>query len=294
LSLFILFKSQFFKVNSEDFKDEKKLADRLKESYRVTIYDIEDHSEVSSFLTTRGKFYFYTSLLTALIIILTCCLIIFTPIKKLIPGYGDILQNDKYIELNKKLDQLELDIENQAVYNAGLQKLLTAAETNDSNDNRKESDKSDNKNQTLEKSKNYITTNEVEESNEARELNQLVFTPPVKGIVSAEFDLKKNHYGIDILSTKNTPIIAALPGVVINADWSVDTGNTIYIQHAKNIVTSYKHNSALLVSEGDQVKAGQAIAIIGNTGKLTNGPHLHFELWFDGQAVNPMNFINFN
>ena len=74
----------------------------------------------------------------------------------------------------------------------------------------------------------------------------------------------------------------------------METGNTIAIQHRDNVITFYKHNSALLKKVGNMVKAGEAIAIIGNTGDHSTGPHLHFELWHKGIPVDPMDFINFN
>ena len=124
-------------------------------------------------------------------------------------------------------------------------------------------------------------------------LEQMYFTPPVSGSISLQFDPETDHIGVDIIAPKNTPIKAALDGWIIASDWTLETGNTIAIQHTNNIVSFYKHNSALLKKTGDYVRAGEAIAIIGNTGELTDGPHLHFELWHRGKPVNPEDFVNF-
>ena len=125
------------------------------------------------------------------------------------------------------------------------------------------------------------------------ELEGINFFAPVNGTISAPFMNPQGHLGVDVLTPKNTAVKAALEGIVISSDWTLETGNTITIQHINNILTSYKHNSVLLKKVGSHVKAGEAIAIVGNSGKLTSGPHLHFELWVNGKPLNPQDFINF-
>jgi len=118
--------------------------------------------------------------------------------------------------------------------------------------------------------------------------------PPISnGRVTAVFDSEKKHYGIDITAPRNTPVQSILSGTVISSDETMDTGNVIAIQHEHNLVSFYKHNSVLLKKVGSFVSAGEAIAIIGNTGEMSDGPHLHFELWQNGKPVNPSDFIDF-
>ena len=124
-------------------------------------------------------------------------------------------------------------------------------------------------------------------------LEQLFFMPPVSGEITAKFDLSKNHYGIDVAAPKNTAVKSTADGSVISAGYTVETGYSIAVQHPNNVVTIYKHNSVLLRREGDYVKEGEAIAIIGNSGENTSGPHIHFELWHKGRAVDPALYINF-
>jgi murein DD-endopeptidase MepM/ murein hydrolase activator NlpD len=124
-------------------------------------------------------------------------------------------------------------------------------------------------------------------------LEQLFFIPPVSGDVTAKYDLKKNHFGLDVSAPKNTAVKVVSDGSVISAGYTVETGYSIAVQHPNNVVTIYKHNSVLLRREGDLVKAGEAIAIIGNSGENSSGPHLHFELWHKGRAVDPELYINF-
>nr|WP_262909872.1 M23 family metallopeptidase [Maribellus sp. CM-23] len=119
------------------------------------------------------------------------------------------------------------------------------------------------------------------------------FFVPVKGVVTEHFNSSSDHFGIDLVSEANARISSVLNGTVIFSGWTLKTGYSIYVQHEGNLVSVYKHNSELLKNEGDQVSAGEAIAIIGNTGELSTGPHLHFELWHDGKALNPEHYIDF-
>lgn len=123
------------------------------------------------------------------------------------------------------------------------------------------------------------------------ELKDIMLFPPLQGLVLKKYDYKKKHYGIDIVAQKNEPIKSTADGTVLLASWTQDSGHVIAIQHRSNLISFYKHNSVLLKKVGDTVKAGDIIAIIGNSGELTDGPHLHFELWHNGVAINPEDFI---
>lgn len=127
-------------------------------------------------------------------------------------------------------------------------------------------------------------------SDEFREM--LLFTP-LEGIVSDGFNPKKDHYGIDIVAKENEPVKSAADGVVIFASWTLDSGYVIGVQHRGNLISVYKHNSELLKNVGNFVSSGEVLAIIGNTGELTSGPHLHFELWHNGNPVNPQEYVAF-
>jgi|SRR5690625_197 len=121
----------------------------------------------------------------------------------------------------------------------------------------------------------------------------LTLIPPVIGPVGKGYDPEVHHYGIDILAPKNTAIKSIADGIVLQADWTVETGNSIMILHPNGMISLYKHNSSLLKNNYEKVEEGEAIAIIGNTGTLTTGPHVHFELWVDGFPEDPTEFINF-
>jgi murein DD-endopeptidase MepM/ murein hydrolase activator NlpD len=124
-------------------------------------------------------------------------------------------------------------------------------------------------------------------------IGSTAFFTPLKGTITSRYDASQKHYGIDIVSNANEVIKSALDGTVVIANFTSETGYVIGIQHPNNIFTFYKHNSALLKKVGDFVKAGEVVAIIGSTGEHSNGPHLHFELWYNGSPVNPIEFISF-
>ena len=125
------------------------------------------------------------------------------------------------------------------------------------------------------------------------ELRQIYFFAPLAGYVSEAFNPVEEHYGIDIVAKKDEPVKCIADGTVVFASWTQNEGNVIAIQHQEDLISIYKHNSSLTKELGDFVSAGEIVAIIGNTGELTSGPHLHFELWYNGAAVNPEEFISF-
>lgn len=263
---------------NEDNK--RSFLERLQDSYRLVIFDEEDLKEVTSFSFSLLILYIFISSVFVLLTAIVVSFIVFTPIKTWIPGYGDIKQNTVFVELNQKIDDLEKDIEAHNIYTHGLQNMLKSIENTEQNG-------------IIPSGTQMIKNEDIVETNKAKELDQLVFAKPVSGTISAEYDATNEHMGTDIIAPKGTAIKSIMEGVVLNAEWSAESGNTVYIQHPKNIISVYKHNSAVLVKSGQKVSTGEAIAIIGNSGEASSGPHLHFELWYDGIPVNPKNYIAF-
>jgi murein DD-endopeptidase MepM/ murein hydrolase activator NlpD len=121
----------------------------------------------------------------------------------------------------------------------------------------------------------------------------MFFYTPLEGIITANYNPVDNHYGVDIVAERNEAIKSTMDGTVIFSGWTVETGYVIAVQHQKNIISIYKHNSVLLKRIGDWVRAGEPIAIVGESGELSSGPHLHFELWHNGMPVNPTDYVAF-
>ncbi len=272
-------------------QEKKKFKEKLKDTYRILIIDVEDLKEVGKYQFSMARLYTYIITFILIISFLLISLIVFTPLKRLMPGYGDIEENYKFIELRNKLSELETDLEDQIVYTRGMQNMLSGQNL----ENLEPPITQNKSKQTIkEKASSVVFSDtELKESKITRSLNNQYFVPPLIGTISAPFNRLKNHLGVDVLAPKGTAIKTISVGVVISSDFTVETGNTIAIQHPNNLISIYKHNSALLKNTGDKVSAGEAIAIIGNTGELTDGPHLHLELWYNGSAINPENFINF-
>ena len=122
--------------------------------------------------------------------------------------------------------------------------------------------------------------------------NLLLMSPVSSGVVSSFYDPSKSHFGIDITCKEEEPIKSVLDGTVLMSSWTKDSGYVISIIHPNNLISVYKHNSKVFVEPGQIVKTGDVISIIGNTGELSTGPHLHFELWLNGKSINPSEFIS--
>ncbi|MEG1546847.1 MAG: M23 family metallopeptidase, partial [Bacteroides sp.] len=121
----------------------------------------------------------------------------------------------------------------------------------------------------------------------------LIFHRPTRGMISSNFDPQIKHYGVDIAANPNESVLSILDGTVLLSTYTAETGYVIQVQHNQNFISVYKHCGSLLKREGDKVRGGEAIALVGNTGKQTTGPHLHFELWHKGEAVTPEKYIVF-
>lgn len=125
------------------------------------------------------------------------------------------------------------------------------------------------------------------------DMENILFFSPIKGVITNEFNRKKDHFGTDIVAKEDEPIKCVFDGVIVISHWTSETGYVIGVQHANGVFSLYKHNSILFKKTGEYVKSGEVIAIIGNSGELSSGPHLHFELWHKGTPVNPENYISF-
>lgn len=310
----------FFKKLANFFQrqgdDGRGLLEKMRDKYRLVIMNDETFEEVTSLkLTPLSVYIFLSSLVVGTAIAMTL-LIVYTPLKRYIPGYGDFQRDAEITQLSKKVTELENEIQATRAYNENFRKILVGDMADFSKDAAEKKGRGNSKADTMTK-KNVGRIGEDEQLRSAvdkgtfsgaetpalaiggilpreQPLEQQFFMPPVSGEVTAVFDLQKSHFGLDVAAPKNTAVKAAADGVVISAGYTVETGYSIAIQHPNNVVTMYKHNSVLLKQEGSAVKAGEAIAIIGNTGESTTGPHLHFELWHKGRAVNPSDYINFN
>jgi murein DD-endopeptidase MepM/ murein hydrolase activator NlpD len=205
--------------------------------------------------------------------------------------------------LNYKTDSLQNVINLNEQYYGSIKKVLTGdiKAVNINKDSLIEAAKIDADNINLTPSKEDSILRELVDKEDkynifdaAKSTSNFVLFPPVNGHISEGYDIKNKHYAVDIVVPNNTPVKATADGTIIFAEWTIETGYVIIIEHRYELISVYKHNASLTKEQGDLVKAGEVIAMAGNTGELTTGPHLHFELWNRGYPINPTNFIDFN
>ncbi|MCB0526015.1 MAG: M23 family metallopeptidase [Saprospiraceae bacterium] len=314
---FFSFIKQFASFFRRHGDEDRGLMEKLRDTYRLVVMNDDTFEEVTSVKLTPLAVYMGLSSLIVGTAILVIMLIVWTPLKRYIPGYGDFHRDSEIALLTSKLRSLENEMEATRAYNDNIRKILVGDMADMTEEAVKKEGLPENLQDTMPKDVDRIPEDELLRTEVDKgtftadpnavalsgisllgaqdiPLEQLYFIPAVSGEVTAGFDLKKGHFGIDVAAPKNTAVKATADGVVISAGYTVETGYSIAIQHPNNVVTMYKHNSVLLKQAGSVVKAGEAIAIIGNSGEDTSGPHLHFELWHKGRAVNPADFINFN
>lgn len=300
-------------ANEQD--KEKSWIEKLKHTYRLVVMNNETFEEIGSYKLTLLNVYIALSTIVVVVALVVVSLMAFTPLRKYIPGYGEINQNEELYQLYQELDSIEQEMNAHRQYAQNFQRMLVGdVETEDEVE--KSAQEELRNIESANEEVDPVEPSEVDEelrqeieladigdivqagrksnlSSSGIPLEQMFFTEPISGEISAEFMPEKNHYGVDILAPKNTAIKAIMDGYVFISDWTLETGNTIGIQHANNVISFYKHNSVLLKKVGSYVRAGEAVAIIGNTGTLSDGPHLHFELWYRGNPVPPTEYINF-
>jgi len=283
----------------------KKLISKLKNKYRLIIYNDSSYEEVWSRQLSRLNVVSIVGGISILLIICVILIIAYTPLREFIPGYPDG-NTSKNILLNElKLDSIEYEIKIRDQYFDNLKNIIEGNVPIDTlhKNTPTEVVKPDTSDFVKSKEDSILRLQvDAEESynlnpnygnNSKDDLSNLKFFTPLKGVITGEFNLIENHYGIDIVAAPKNVISATLGGTVIFSSWTLETGYVMQIQHGNNFLSIYKHLSHQLKKQGEVVKAGDAIAIIGNSGEYSSGPHLHFELWYKGQPVNPKDYMNF-
>jgi murein DD-endopeptidase MepM/ murein hydrolase activator NlpD len=285
----------------------KELMRKLKSKYRLVVINDTTFDERFSAYLSPLNVIAGIALAFFIISIITLSIVIFTPLKEYIPGYSDTRTRLNALNATVRVDSLERA---QAVYGRYFQNLsrilngeveLDTAKMGLSDESAvyEDLDFSSSKEDSLlrreiESEERYALSPQSETVSESLGLPGTFLFPPITGTVTAEFNAAEGHFGIDVTAKEGETVKAVYDGTVVMASFTSDGGNVIRIQHANNLISVYKHNSILLKKVGDRVEAGDFIAIIGNSGELTDGPHLHFELWYNGTPLNPKEFIAFS
>jgi len=281
-------------------KKKKKYLHKLRSKFRLVILNDETFEEKVSLKLSRMNVFVFFGGSIILLIIGMITLIAFTPLREYIPGYASTELRREALKLAIRADSLEqrLALNNQQL--RSIQNIINGEIPMNEMDTATEQDiaKPDAEELEASEKENDLRTFVDEEDrfnipSNPSALSHFSFFTPVKGMITGKYNLQEDHPAVDIVADKNAPVKSCLSGTVLMAEWTSQTGYVMVIQHNQNLISIYKHNSALLKKQGDLVRTGEVIAIIGNSGEQSTGPHLHFELWHMGIPVNPENFIAF-
>ena len=282
-------------------KKKHTLIDKLSDRFHILL--VKEKTLEKKKLFSSSVINLISSSLFAFLLLLsiTFLLIYFTPLKEYFRGYTSVELRENAVENSMKLDSLENLYIIQSAYINSLKDLLSG------NISFEDLDRYDENIENNIVELEIIETNrddsllramvEEEDKYNAFDIQGQRFTsvlfPPVKGGLSSVFDVDTKHYGVDIVIPENSPVHSISEGIVVFSEWTSATGFVIIIEHLNGLTSIYKHNSSIIKNQGDRVDTGEIIAFSGNTGSLTTGPHLHFELWHQGEPVDPQSYIDF-
>ncbi|MDR0232848.1 MAG: M23 family metallopeptidase [Dysgonamonadaceae bacterium] len=273
---------------------------RIGFKYKLSVLNENTLENLFSFRISGLFAFLVVAFFAGLLISLTAIVIINTPIRNYLPGYLDSEIRKDIVDNALKADSLEYALEKQNRYLENISSIFrgdTVVPSVFLTDTLYTSGKG------LERSKReeeFLANYEEQEKYNLSSLpasntlpDNIIFYRPVRGVISSKFDPKERHFGIDIAAAPKESVLATLGGTVVFTGFDANAGYVIQLQHKNGLVSIYKHNALLLKKEGEEVVAGEAIALVGNTGKLSSGTHLHFEIWFNGFPINPETVIVF-
>jgi murein DD-endopeptidase MepM/ murein hydrolase activator NlpD len=286
---------------------DRKWYGKLRDKYRLVVMNNETYEERLSFRLSRLNVFLLTVSISIILITLTIFIIAFTPIRELIPGYLDVNIPGKLYRLEQRADSLDRALKSKDIYLTNIRNIIEGKEIVDSIPGALRSDINYDSITMVSSPEDSILRAQYDEQTQynlffyeseelyagAMSMSDVMFFLPVDGIIINKFNLAEKHFGVDIAASKESIVKSVLDGTVIFADWTTETGYTITIQHSGNFISVYKHNSTLLKRAGSMVKAGEPVAVSGDSGELSSGPHLHFELWHNGTPVDPEEYMTF-
>lgn len=290
-------------------KKKSSLLKKLSSKYKLAIFNEQTYEEVVVLRLSRLNVFTYVGSFIILLIILVTLLIAFTSLREFIPGYPSPQERLLIVRNAQRLDSLVVEINKRDRFIRNFQAVLKGEEPEMSaspNDKVNESAAAESRAQIQfsRSEQDSLFRKQVEREERFNlsvkqtptkvvALENTFFFSPIKGMVVNAFGDSKGHYGVDIVAAPGARVSAVMDGMVVFSGWTVETGYVIQLQHPNNLISIYKHNERLLKEVGQSVKAGEAIARVGNSGELTTGPHLHFELWYNGMPLNPQEYISF-
>ena len=275
--------------------------DKLLESFQLVVVNSKTLEKRTIFSASRIKIILVSLFGFAVLLSAVFLIIYFTPLKEYLRGYTSTELRASSLNNAIKLDSLEVLYLIQNNYISSLKKLLAGEiDFEDlSKDSLLEAYSTNDLDLVNINAEDSILRAIVEEEDKYNPTNinidqlSVVLFKPANGGISSEFSLQEKHFGVDIALPENSSVSSVSEGRVLFAEWTSETGFVIIIEHLNGLTSVYKHNSSLSKTQGEYVRRGEVIGFSGNTGELTSGPHLHFELWFEGDPVDPLDFIEF-
>jgi murein DD-endopeptidase MepM/ murein hydrolase activator NlpD len=272
---------------------------KLLHKYRFVIITDDSFEEKLSVKLNKLNIFAFAGIFVFICFFSTLLLITYTPLKEYVPGKSTTEVQNSLIELNIKTDSLARALNSKEVYLQNITNIINGDEliTPENTEDILNSEKEIFFEKSIEDSLLRIKVETEDKSsisfNKEKNNELLMFYPPLSGTITDKFNYRTRHFGVDLVAREKSRIATVLEGTIIISHWTSETGYVIGVQHKNDFISLYKHNSVLLKEVGDFVSAGDHVAIIGNSGELSTGPHLHFELWHKGIAVNPENYISF-
>ena len=282
-------------------KRRKAFWHNIKFKYKLTVTNENTLEEVVGIHVSKLNGLSWLLSAVTVIFLVAAIIIAFTPLRNYLPGYMNSEVRAQIVSNALRADSLQKMLERQKLYIMNIQDIFSGkiqVDTVQSIDSLT-AIRSDSLMERTRKEEEFRKQYEESERYNLTAVNNtptasgLIFYRPTRGMMSSNFDPDNKHYGVDIAANPNESILATLDGTVILSTYTAETGYVIQIQHGQDFVSVYKHCGSLLKKEGDTVKGGEAIALVGNTGEKTTGSHLHFELWNKGRAINPSKYIVF-
>lgn len=282
----------------------KTFSNWLTNKYLLIIRNEENFAEKTTFSFNYARLFLLLAGVGLLVLSLAIYFVTVALEQWLDPRHAQMEANRQVLELSMTIDSLEQEVSNKNIYIENIRKIIAGEDIDQNVEVSPESDlqpaELSGKIQPLDSQFRAefegseladITALPIAVNSNIYELRDIYLFSPLDGIITDGFNPKEDHYGIDMVAQENEPVRSVADGVVIMSSWTLDGGYILAIQHPGNLISVYKHNSELFKNVGNFVAAGEVVATIGNTGELTSGPHLHLELWHNGNPVNPQEYI---
>ena len=273
---------------------------QTRSNYRLAVVKEDSYEEKFALSLSKRNIFLAISFITLFVILITALFIFYTPVREYIPGYDKTKIRMQAIENLEKIDSIMISLQKNKQFIESFSSTINGEEFNSFYEENQSI-------QNIELSELEVGVNiedsilrkivEIEDrfniiESENNEIS-LDLISPAKGLISEGFNFSDKHFGVDIVLRERTPIKSISDGIVIFSAWTLNYGYTVVVYHKNKLTSIYKHNESINVKKGDFVMSGEVIALSGNTGELTTGPHLHFEIWDSQGPLNPEDLISF-